>query len=294
MAAPKDDPMMKMFNDKDFTKMYAEGAEKFTRYYAAEVVQAAKVDQYPAGKELDVLDLACGTGIVSKELVDVLSDQQKSNLNLTCADFADSMLDFVGPRIKTFGIKSAEAVKTNANDLKSPSNSYTHIFLNFGPMIFTDGLASFRELHRLLRPSGVLAMTSWKKVAWLEDVRAAFESDPEIPQFPTDEEFRQIMNAGGIWDDAQWIKDNLAKTGFVDVEAREVSHSSAIAGVEEFSRLMSGMVGMIQQRNWTEDQRTKYKARADKAVVSYMQNKYGNSPIEWSWIAIVTTAKKAE
>jgi ubiquinone/menaquinone biosynthesis C-methylase UbiE len=230
---------------------------------------------------------------VSKHLVDGLSDKAKANLDLTAADFSDSMIEFVTPRVKAFDIKSAEAVKADAADTKFPSDKFTHILLNFGPMIFTDGQAGLDELYRLLRPGGTMAMSSWKKVGWVEDVRAGFASDPEIPPFPPYEEFRKLINSGGDWDDSQWIKDNLTKTGFVDVEAVELSSNTASSSVDEFSRMMAGMVGMIQGRLWTQEQREKYGARTNDAVLAYMRSKYPDGEIKWDWTAIIATAKKA-
>lgn len=195
---------------------YADGAEKITGWYAEQLVKISQVAQGPDDKELVVLDQACGTGIVSKSLVDVLNDKQKANLELTCADFSGSMIDFVGPRIKTFGVKSAETLEADAMDTKLPSNKFTNIFLGFGPMIFADGQAGLSELYRLLQPGGSLAMTTWLRPGWLDDARAAFATDPEIPAFPTVDEFRGLLNAGGIWDDAQWMKDSAAKAGFVE------------------------------------------------------------------------------
>ena len=274
-------------------KQYAEGAEKFTGWFAQQLVKTAKLDQVSDDEELVVLDQACGTCIVSKCITDVLNDRQKGNLELTCADFADSMIQFVGPRIKTFEVKSAEAVKADAMDTKVPSNKFTHILLNFGPMIFSDGKAGLRELHRLLQPNGILAMSSWKKVCWIEDVKAAFATDPEIPEFPPYEKFRSTMNAGGVWDDPQWIRDNASKAGFAEVKAVEVPHTSTLTSVDEFARLMVGMVGMIQQQTWSQEQRDKYKDRANNAVVTHIRKKYGGGEITWDWIAIFTTARKA-
>ncbi|KAJ9614567.1 hypothetical protein H2200_002704 [Cladophialophora chaetospira] len=293
MAAPKDDAMHKMFNSKDFTKMYAEGAEKLTGWFAEELVKAAKLDQVSDDEKLVVLDQACGTGIVSDRLVAGLNAKQKANLDLTCADFADSMIAYVGPRIQTFGLKSAQTVKADAVDTQLPGDKFTHVLLNFGPMIFQDGQAGFRELHRLLQPGGTLGMSSWKQVGWIEDVKAAFATDPEIPAFPPYEDFRKIMNAGGIWDDSEWIQNNVKKSGFVDVHVQEIPHKSSLTSVEEFSRMMAGMVGLIQQTLWSKEQQEKYKDRANEAVVSYMRKTYSDGPIEWDWIAILTTAKKA-
>ena len=240
-----------------------------------------------------VLDQACGTGVVSKSLVNVLNEKQKANLELTCGDFSDSMIDFVRPRVAEFKIKSVEVVKADAADTKLPGEKFTHVLFNFGPMVFKDGQAGLRELHRLLQPGGTLAMSSWKRVGWVDDVRAAFALDPEIPTFPPDEEFRKLLNADNGWDDVEWIRDNITNQGFVDVALREIPQTTAMHSVEEFTQLLGPMVGMLQQRMWTQEQRDKCKDKANEAVISYMTNKYKGGEIMWDWVAIVTKAKKA-
>ncbi|OCT48165.1 putative UbiE/COQ5 family methyltransferase [Cladophialophora carrionii] len=292
MAPEKDDSMKKMYNNKDFTKTYAQGVEVFTGWFAEQLVKAANLDRVSDDEELVVLDQACGTGIVSQKLAEGLSDAQKAKLHLTCSDFADSMIEFVGPRIETLGVKSAEAVKADAQDTKLPSDKFTHVLLNFGPMVFSDGQAGCRELLRVLKPGGTLAMSSWKRVGWIDDVQAAIATDPEIPAFPTHDEFRKLMNTGGVWDGPAWIKDTVTQAGFVDVDVKEVPHTSVLDTVEEFARMMVGMVGLVQSRIWTQEQREKFKERADEAVVSYMRQKYQEGEIRWDWIAFLTTARK--
>ncbi|KIW62416.1 hypothetical protein PV04_10594 [Phialophora macrospora] len=292
MAPEKEDAMKQMFDNKDFTKTYAQSAEKFTGWFAEQLVKAANLGTEADDRELVVLDQACGTGVVSQKIVDCLNDEQKGNLHLTCLDFADSMIQFVGPRIKTFGIQSAEAVKADAQDTKLPSDKFTHVLLNFGPMVFSDGQAGLHELLRVLQPGGTLAMSSWKRVGWIDDVKAAFATDPEIPAFPSYDEFRSLMNTGGVWDKPDWINDTTTKAGFVDVDVKEVPHTSVLDTVEQFSQLMVGMVGLIQQRTWTQEQQAKFKDRANEAVVSYMRQKYRGGEIKWDWIAIFTIARK--
>ncbi|EXJ54624.1 hypothetical protein A1O7_09965 [Cladophialophora yegresii CBS 114405] len=293
MAPEKDESLKMLYNNKDFTKTYAQGAEKFTGWFAEQLVKAANLDRVADDEELVVLDQACGTGVVSQKIVDCLNDSQKANFHLTCSDFADSMIEFVGPRIKAFGTKSAETVKADAQDTKLPSDKFTHVLLNFGPMVFSDGQAGCRELLRLLKPGGTLAMSSWKRVGWLDDVQAAIATDPGIPAFPNHEEFfRKLMNTGGVWDEPTWIKDNLTKAGFVDVDVQQIPHTSVLDTLDEFARMMVGMMGLVQQRLWTQEQRDKFKDRADEAVVSYMRQKYQEGEIRWDWIALLTTARK--
>ncbi|KIX96313.1 uncharacterized protein Z520_08091 [Fonsecaea multimorphosa CBS 102226] len=282
-----------MFNDANFTKVYAESAEKMTGHFAGLLIEQSKLNEVPDDKDLIVLDQACGTGIVSEHLVRALNKSQQANLDLTCADFADSMVTFAGQRIRTLDVKSAHAIKADAMDTKLPSDKFTHVLLNFGPMIFSDWKVGMAELHRILQPGGTLAMSSWMRLGWPDDIRNAFATDPEIPPLPSSKALCELVNSNGRWSDAAWIRDSVVQSGFVDVNVREVPNTSILSGVDKLIPMMTGMLGMVQQRTWTAEQRERYKDRATNAVISYMKQKYGNGEIKWDWIAILTTAKRA-
>ncbi|KIW74329.1 hypothetical protein Z517_12269 [Fonsecaea pedrosoi CBS 271.37] len=293
MATDDGHAVYKMFNDANFTKVYAESAEKMTGHFADLLIKQSKLDELSENEELVVLDQACGTGIVSEHLVKMLNNKQRADLDLTCADFSDTMIEFVGPRIRGFGVKSAHAVKADVMDTKLPSNKFSHVFLNFGPMIFSDWKVGMTETHRILQPGGTLAMSSWMELGWYDDVKDAFATDPEIPSFPSIKQLCELINSDGRWSEVDWIRDNVAQIGFVDVDVREAPHTSILSGVDQFTRLMTGMVGLVQQKTWTAEEQEKYRDRATNAVVSYMRQKYGDGEIKWDWVAILTTARKA-
>ncbi|OAP55406.1 hypothetical protein AYL99_10379 [Fonsecaea erecta] len=293
MASHDNPGMHAMFNNANFTKVYAEAAEKMTGHFAGLLIKQIKLEEVPDDTELIVLDQACGTGVVSERLVSALNNNQKANLDLTCADFSDTMIDFVGPRVRTLGVKCAQVIKADAMDTKLPSNKFTHVLLNFGPMIFSNWKVGMAELHRILQPGGTLAMSSWKSLGWYDDVRDSFATDPEIPPWPPSGVLCDLINSGGGWSDVAWIRDSVAASGFVDVDVREVPHTSIFSGVDQLTRFVASMVDLVQQRTWTAEQRESYKDRATKAVISYMKQKYGDGEIKWDWIALLTSAKKA-
>lgn len=289
MASAK--PEKLMWDSPDFAKMYA-SAEKMTGIFAKLLLEEVNMDKVSEDKEVVVLDEACGTGVVSALLMDMLSDKAKGNLTLVCADFADAMVEYVGRRIESCGWKNTRAVKADGMDTKLPSSHFTHIVLNFGPMIFPDWKAGVKEIHRMLRPGGVVAMSSWAKVGWIPDVREAFATDPEIPTMPADEDLRNVFSPGGRWDDPAWIREVVTAEGLQDVQTKCVPNTTSLSGVSEFVGLIAGTVGLITAKCWTKEQHEKYNGRAQAAVTEYMKQKYGDGEIRWDWIAILTTARK--
>ena len=50
----------------------------------------------------------------------------------------------------------------NREDLKFGDGSFTHVFMSFGIMLVPDYMAALRDMYRVLRRDGVVAVTCWK------------------------------------------------------------------------------------------------------------------------------------
>lgn len=283
-----------VWDSAEFTKMYSL-AEKFTGDYAEDLLQQADfATQADALSRLVVLDTACGTGIVSNKIMKLLSVDAKSKLDLTCADFADSMVDFVTSMIEKNSWTHAKALKADAQDTKLPADHFTHVFFNFGPMLLPDGNAGLKECYRLLQPGGVLGFTTWKKVGWIAEVRAAFETNPDLPKFPSNEEVLGAFSSSPArWNTEAEVEKHLKTNHFVNIKVTAV-HKQTNLTVDEFVSIIPGTLGLITARMWNEEQRNKHKESAAKTTETYMRNKYGDKTITWDWTAIVATANKPE
>jgi len=101
-----------LWDSSEFTKMY-QSAEKLTGVYGKLLLEQAGLNATSGAEKLVVLDNACGTGVVSANLMDMLSDESKDHLELTCADLADSMVDFVQKRSASSGWKGTRVVKAD-------------------------------------------------------------------------------------------------------------------------------------------------------------------------------------
>ncbi|KAL6247979.1 hypothetical protein RBB50_005327 [Rhinocladiella similis] len=279
-----------VFNDDEFVKMYS-SAEKMTGHYGKILVETVFKD-VSDDEKLVVLDEACGTGIVSKHLMDHLSDKAKDNLELTCADYAEAMLKSLDRRIKAEGWKGTKTVHSNAVDTKLPSEHYTHITLSFGPFVFSNAKQGLDECSRMLKPGGILAMNSWETVGWMSDIRDALATDPTLPPVPSDAELLKAFSNDGKWDDKAWITDFMSQTGFVDVKITPLPHQTSLAGVSEVMSLFQGFIMLLIRKDWTDDEKENFKKRARVAIEKYMSEKYGDGEIKWSWVALMTTAKK--
>lgn len=123
----------------NFTELYAgKGildtymvAEKITRYYTQDLIQLSGLSESSL-TPLVILDLACGTGVVSDALHDMLNFQPKGNWELTCGDISTELTGHVKQKILERGWENSIAKVVDAQNTELPTGHYTHVFAALG------------------------------------------------------------------------------------------------------------------------------------------------------------------
>jgi ubiquinone/menaquinone biosynthesis C-methylase UbiE len=88
-------------------------SESFTGPPARRLIQQVGLIQMDKGP-LIVLDNACGTGVVSSLLYEMLDENDKEKLQLSCGDFSEAMVQSVQQRIIESEWKGAKAQVVDA------------------------------------------------------------------------------------------------------------------------------------------------------------------------------------
>ena len=102
----------------------------------------------------DVLEVACGTGRVTRHLLQCLPDDGK----LVATDLNGDMIAVARTIVKDARIKWLIA---DAQDLSFPDDSFDHLICQFGVMFFPDKPKAFREAHRVLGKNGLFLFNVW-------------------------------------------------------------------------------------------------------------------------------------
>lgn len=107
--------MGRFFAGGDASIVYS-AAERLTGPVATPLLEHAGLTR-ESTRPISVLDMACGTGVVSAHLHQVLKElgpEAQGKVHLTCADISESQVKYIRQRIADQGWKNTVAVQTNA------------------------------------------------------------------------------------------------------------------------------------------------------------------------------------
>jgi SAM-dependent methyltransferase len=128
--------------------------------YAADL--AARI---PAGDGVRVLELACGTGRVTRRLRETLPERA----SLVATDLNEPMLDYARTAVPGPGISWQPA---DAQALPFGDGTFDVVVCQFGLMFLPDKVQGLREARRVLVPDGLFIASVWESIGAHPHARA--------------------------------------------------------------------------------------------------------------------------
>lgn len=105
-----------------------------------------------------VLDVACGTGVVSAAAAQAVGPTGR----VLGVDIADAMVDAAAQHAKALGLAQARFERMEAEQLALPDDAgFDAALCALGLMYLPDPAAALRELRRVLRPGGRVVLAVW-------------------------------------------------------------------------------------------------------------------------------------
>ena len=104
-----------------------------------------------------VLDVACGTGLVALDAARAVGPEGC----VLGTDISDQMVEAARRRAEGQGLSNVTFKRMDAENLALPDAGFDVAFCALGLMYFPDPLRAVREMRRVLRPGGRLALAVW-------------------------------------------------------------------------------------------------------------------------------------
>jgi SAM-dependent methyltransferase len=176
---------------------------------------------------LRVLELAAGpgdTGFLAAELI-------RPGGSLICSDATDEMLDVARARAQELGIENVEFKRIELEWIDLDTASVDVALCKWGLMFAVDPEAALREVRRVLRPGGRIALAAWDEPPvnpWatiptraLVELGHTTQPDPDAPGMFA------LAPPGRL-------RGLLHAAGFVDVLVESVEPQRSFDDVEEY------------------------------------------------------------
>jgi SAM-dependent methyltransferase len=167
--------------------------------YATDLVN--RLAARPVGR---VLEIAAGTGVVTRTLVSVLPE----SVSIVASDLNQAMLD---QAVAVGTTRPVEWRQADAMRLPFQDGAFDAVVCQFGVMFFPDKAQAFSEARRVLRSGGIFIFNVWDRIEeneFAETVTTALES-----LFPADPP-RFLARIPYGYYDRPTIERDLADGGF--------------------------------------------------------------------------------
>jgi SAM-dependent methyltransferase len=143
-----------MSNAAQFTGNVPERYDRYLVPLLFEPYAADLVARLPQRDDLRVLELAAGTGVVTRRCLEALPERS----TLVATDLNEAMVAHARDAVTRPGIEWSTA---DAQQLPFEDESFDVVLCQFGFMFLPDKVQGFREARRVLKDGGVLLANVW-------------------------------------------------------------------------------------------------------------------------------------
>jgi len=212
--------------NKDAYKFTNEDAENYDRYLGPVLFEpygiylASRIDSRNLSS---VIELACGTGRVTKHIVNVLPP----NVEFWATDLSSDMIAINKRRVQN------DRVKYKVEDIQNlsfPDNSFDLAICQFGAMFLPDKQKGFNEIYRILKPGGKLMCFTWDSTE-KNPLFKLLINELMLPYFENEDNTRLFVPF--LLNDPQQLTGWLDNAGFKDIKVETVALNSGAAAVDD-------------------------------------------------------------
>lgn len=214
----------------------------------------------------NVLELAAGTGIVSRRLRDKLS----ADTGLVVTDLNQPMLEIA--KTKFSSNENVEFSVADAMELPFADSQFDLMACQFGVMFFPDKTHSFREAARILKSGGHYIFNVWGSMA--DNPFAQLAYDVGASFFPDNPP--GFYKVPFHYHDSQIVRADLAAAGWGKVEHETISLNREIVDPAAFATALVFGNPLIEEIRANGDVDPK---RVANEMLDALKEKFGPSPL---------------
>jgi SAM-dependent methyltransferase len=211
-----------------------------------------------------VLELGCGPGDVGIAAAAYVGEAGE----VVLSDVAPAMVAIAARRVDELGVRNARTRVLDLEEIDEPDGSYDVVVCREAIMLVGDPARAAREIRRVLRPGGRVALTVWgprDRNPWLGVVFDAVSGILGTPMPPPG------VPGPFSLDDAGTLAELLVGAGLAEVEVGEVPTPYRAASVDEWWTRTAALAGPLAQRLATlpEPAARELRERAREAIGVY-------------------------
>lgn len=225
----------------------------------------------------DVLEIAAGTGIVTRHLRNLLA----KDAHLIAIDISDSMMDLA----RTKFLPDEQVMFQNADATSLPFNdeAFDAVVCQFGIMFF-DQATAFREVHRVLRRTGRYLFRVWDSERYNPFASLSFEVLKQFFPLNTPRFLFDPVSCHQI----DPLKEQLIHIGFDPIVISVQRHVYDIFDVSAFARALvySPVIFEIRDHGGVDPE------EIVEALTAAFKKEYGSNPLRYPMQAILFETEK--
>jgi SAM-dependent methyltransferase len=250
---------------------------------AASVTQALLAASRPQRGER-VLELACGAGGVGLAAAKLVAPDGE----VVLSDVVPEMTAIAAERAAALGLTNVTACVLDLESIAEPDESYDVVVCREGLMFATDPTRAAREIGRVLRPGGRVAVAVWaarERNPWLGIVFDAVSAQTGAPVPPPG-----VPGPFSLGEPGQ-VEAALADAGLASVSVSEVPTPLRAGSFEEWWARTSSLAGPLTKilASLPDGAAQALRARVQESVRPYVTASGG---VEIPGVTLVASARR--